>query len=189
MLRRDARRGELPRERGAADEQGDVDAGRAKVLGRHHHLLGRLHQEPRQSNGVGLVLVAGGDERLGRDLDAEVDDAVAVVGQDDLDQVLADVVDVALHRGQDERATRRRLGLLHERLEVGHRGLHRLGRLEDFGDDELVVVEEPADLVHALHERAVDDVERRGVTPLLLQVVDEAVAAALDDVAGQPLVK
>ena len=41
------------------------------------------------------------DDRL---LDAEVDDRVAVVGQDDVDEVLADVVDVALDRGQHDRA-------------------------------------------------------------------------------------
>ena len=41
------------------------------------------------------------DDRL---LDAEVDDLVAVVGQDDVDQVLADVVHVALHGGQHDAA-------------------------------------------------------------------------------------
>ncbi len=52
------------------------------------------------------------------------------------------------------------LGLLHVRLEVADRGLHRLGRLQHLGDDHLVGVEEPADLVHAGHQRAVDDLER-----------------------------
>ena len=40
----------------------------------------------------------------GGDLDAEVDHVVAVVAEDDLDQVLADVVDVALDRGQQDLA-------------------------------------------------------------------------------------
>ena len=70
-----------------------------------------------------------------------------------------------------------------------HGGLHRLRRLEDLGHDELVVVEQPSDLVHAPHQRAVDDVERRGFLELRVQVVDQPVAAALDDVAGQPLVE
>ena len=60
-------------------------------------------------------------------LDAEVDDGVAVVGQDDVDEVLADVVDVALDRGQHDRALALLVGLLHVRLEVGDRGLHDLG--------------------------------------------------------------
>ena len=55
----------------------------------------------------------------------------------------------------------RRVGGLHELLEVGDRGLHGLGGLEHLGDDEFVGVEEPADLGHPDHQRAVDDVERR----------------------------
>ena len=41
---------------------------------------------------------------------------VAVVAQDDLDQVLADIVHVALHGGEHDLAARRRVGLLHELL-------------------------------------------------------------------------
>ena len=133
--------------------------------------------------------VVRSDQLLRRHLDPEVDDPVPVVRQDDLDEVLADVVHVALHGGEHDRAPGRRLGLLHEPLEVRDRGLHRLRGLEHLGDDELVVVEEPADLVHAAHERAVDDVERRGLLELRVQVVDEAVAAAVDDVAREPLVE
>ena len=51
--------------------------------------------------------------------------------------------------------------LLHVRLEVRDRGLHRLGDLQHLGDDHLVGVEQAADLVHAGHQRAVDDLERR----------------------------
>ena len=44
----------------------------------------------------GPMLAERLDQFLGRHLDAEIDDAVAVVAENDLDQVLADVVDVAL---------------------------------------------------------------------------------------------
>ena len=44
------------------------------------------------------------EDRRDRLLDAEVDHRVAVVGQDDVDEVLADVVHVALDRGQHDRA-------------------------------------------------------------------------------------
>ena len=97
----------------------------------------------------GLMLAVRLDQHFRRHLDAEVDDLVAVVGQDDLDQVLADIVHVALHRGQDDLAARRRVGLLHELFEVVDGGLHRLGRLQHFGHDQLVVVEQPADFGHA----------------------------------------
>jgi hypothetical protein len=41
------------------------------------------------------VLLGGGDDVGDRLLDAEVDHGVAVVGEDDVDEVLADVVHVA----------------------------------------------------------------------------------------------
>jgi hypothetical protein len=55
---------------------------------------------------------------------------VAVVGQDDVHEVFADVVDIALDRRDDDRALRLALGLLHESLQVRHRHLHDLGALE-----------------------------------------------------------
>ena len=45
-----------------------------------------------------------GDHVGQRHLDAEIDHPIAVIGQDDVDQVLADVVHVALHRGQHDGA-------------------------------------------------------------------------------------
>ena len=68
-------------------------------------------------------------DRRDRLLDAQVDHGVAVVGQDDVHEVLADVVHVALDRGEHDRALALPLGLLHVRLEVRDRRLHHLGRL------------------------------------------------------------
>ena len=70
-------------------------------------------------------------------------------------------MDIALDGGEHDLAARGGVGLLHELLEVGDGGLHGLGRLQHLGHDQLVVVEQPADLRHAGHQRAVDDVERR----------------------------
>ena len=56
----------------------------------------------------GLCSWYGLDQLLGRHLDAEVHDPVAVVLEDDLDEVLADVVDVALHGGEHDGAARAR---------------------------------------------------------------------------------
>jgi len=189
VLGRDPGGGELLGERRAADEERDLDGRDAQVLRRHHHLLRGLHEQAGETECVGLVGVVRRDQILGRHLDAQVDHAVSVVREDDLDQVLADVVDIAFDGGQHDRTPRGRLGLFHEPLEVGDGGLHRLRRLEDFGDDELVVVEQPPDLVHAPHQRAIDDLERARLAELRVQVVDQAVAAALDDVARESLVE
>ncbi len=129
------------------------------------------------------------DEFLGRHLDAEIDDAVAVVAENNLDQVLADVVNVALDRRENNFALGRALGLLHVRFEMRDRGLHRLGRLQNFGDDHLVGVEQAPDLVHPLHQRAVDDFERAARRQRLVEVLDQAVLGALEDVAREAVVE
>ena len=75
-------------------------------------------------------------------------------------------------------------------LEVIDRGLHGFGRLQHLGDDQLVVVEQPSDLRHAGHQRAVDDVERRGAFgTLAVEIVDQAFLRAFDDVIGQALIE
>ena len=59
-----------------------------------------------KADGIGLVLAERLDQLIGGHLDPEVDHVVAVVAEDDLDQILADVVDVALDRGQHDLAAR-----------------------------------------------------------------------------------
>ena len=129
------------------------------------------------------------DQGFGRDLDAQVDHPIAVVGQDDLDKILADVVHVTLDRGQDDGALVHPVHLLHERFQVLDRGLHGLGALQHLGHDEFVVVEQPTDFVHAGHERAVDDIQCGPLGQRRVQVVGQAVLGALDDEAGQPFVQ
>ena len=59
-------------------------------------------------------------------LDAEIDDLVAVVRQNNIDEVLADVVHVAFHRSQHHHTFRGRAAFLfHEGLEETHRRFHR----------------------------------------------------------------
>ena len=99
-------------------------------------------------------------------------------------------MDVPLHGGEHHLAPNGGGGLLHELLEVRHGGLHRLGRLQHLGHDQLVVVEQPAYLRHAGHQRPVDDVERRSAfLALAVQVRDETVPRAFDDVIRQPLIE
>ena len=172
VFRGDAGGGELFRERRAADEQGNLDARGLEILRGHDHLLRGLDEQSRQAEGVRLVGVIRGDEVFRRHFDTEVDHAVAVVAEDDLDEVLADVVDVTLHGGQHHHAARGGLRLLHVRLEVRDRRLHRLRRLQHLGDDQLVVVKQPPDLGHPRHQRSIDNIERRrslGALPLQIR--------------------
>jgi len=57
-------------------------------------------------------------------LDAEIDHLVAVVGEDDVDEVLADVVHVPLDRGQDDNAFLLPLDFFHMGFEMGDCGFH-----------------------------------------------------------------
>ena len=136
---------------------------------------------------VGVVLLGRLEDRLDRDLLAEVDDRVAVVREDRVDERLADVVHVAEHGREHDRALRVALELVEVLLELGDRALHDLGALQDERQDELAGAELVADL---LHRRQQDLVEHRDRADLLDRGVDlvlDAVALAAQDVEVQRL--
>ena len=92
-------------EGGAAEQHRDLGqpAG-VELLEVVAHDQRALDQQAAHADGVGLDLLGLLDHLGDRDLDAEVVHLVAVVGEDDVDQVLADVVHVALDRGQHDAA-------------------------------------------------------------------------------------
>src|SRR5216683_5088933 len=99
-------------------------------------------------------------------------------------------MNVALYGGQDDAAALGGVRFFHELFEMTDRGLHRFSGLQNFRDDELVGIKEAANFSHAGHERTVDDVERRDAfSALAVEVGDEAVAGAFDDVAGEVLIE
>ena len=147
----------------------------------------RLDQQARHADRVGVALLRGIEDVLQRLLDAEIDDLVAVVGEDDVDEVLADVVHVALHRGEDDEAALRPVDLFHVGLEKGRRRLHHLGRAQHEGELHLAGAEEIADHLHAVEQENVDDVERLVAFERQQQIVLEAGAVAVDDALRQPL--
>ena len=147
-----------------------------------------LHEQPAHPDRVGLHLLRLVDERLQRLLDPDVVDLVAVVREDDVDEVLADVVDVALDGADHEDALAAGVGLLHVRLEERDRGLHRLGALQHERQLHLAPAEEVTDHLHAFEQHVVDD--RQRLAPAgegFVELVGEAVALAVDDALLQPL--
>ena len=136
------------------------------------------------------MFVAGANQFLRRDFDAEIHDFIAIVRQDDLDEIFADVVNVAFDGGENDPAARGRFRFFHEALEMIDGFLHCFGGLQYFGDDQLVVIEKPADFAHARHQRPIDDIERsRAFAALALEIGNQAVLAALDDVIREALVE
>ena len=96
------------------------------------------------------------EDRVHRHLLAEVEHGVAVVGEDRVDQRLADVVHVAVHGGEHDAALGVALGSLEELLEVLDRLLHHLGGLEHERQDQLAGAELVADLLHRGEQHVVE---------------------------------
>src|SRR5262245_27374701 len=177
--------GAVQRRTAADDRRGD--AALAHQFEVHLHHVGRLDQQTAHADRVGALGARRLEDPLDRHLDAEVDDAVAVVADDDVDEVLADVVHVAAHGGDHERALLLALDALHELLQVVDRGLHRLGTLQHERQLHLAAAEQVADDLHAVEQDLVDDLQRPVALQRLVEVLLDADLVAVDDAPLQPL--
>ena len=83
----------------------------------------------------------GGQELVGVGVDAQVEDLEAGALEHHPDEVLADVVDVALDGADDDLADRLGAGLGQQRPQDGHAGLHRVGGEQDLGHEQDAVAE------------------------------------------------
>jgi hypothetical protein len=156
------------------------------------HLVERGSNETAETDDVDVALLRGGENFLAGDHDAEIDDLVVITREDDPDDVLADVVDIPLDRGEEDLA----LGLLvaaapflllHVRQEIGDRFFHDAGAFDHLGQKHFAVAEEIPDDAHAFHQRAFDDFERGGVLPAgFLGVEVDEIDDALDQRVGEP---
>ena len=147
-------------EGGAAANHRVFELLRLKVLNDILHLQRGLDQQSAEADNICLVFAGGSDDGVRRLLDAEIYDLVAVVAEDDVDQVLADIVDVTLHGGEDVRSLLRTSGLFHLRLKIGDGLLHHSGRVEHRRQLHLARTKEFADGLHAIEQHGIDHVER-----------------------------
>ena len=190
---------------GSADEQRQLEALALHLVGDVDHLVERWGDEAAEADHVGLLGLGALEDFFAGDHDAEVDDFVVVAGEDDADDVLADVVDVAFDGGEEDLALR--LDDLaggghggffgfHEGREVGDGLLHDAGGFDHLREEHFAGAEEVADDAHAVHERAFDDEQRAaqldaGFFGVDLDVgvdaFDERVREALFDGAVAPL--
>jgi hypothetical protein len=121
--------------------------------------------------------------------DAQIDDLVVVTAKHHADDVLANVVHVALHGREQDLALSGPSGLFvfHERLEMRDGLLHDPGALHDLRQEHFAGAEEIADHRHPVHQRAFDDVQRAWVLqPGLLGVFDYEVDHAVDQRVREP---
>ena len=75
------------------------------------------------------------------------------------------------------------------RFEVPDGCLHRLCTEENFGHDQLVVVEEAAHLGHPIHEWTIDDIQRCVVLQGFVQIIEQPILRALDDIDREALLQ
>ena len=126
------------------------------------HLQCGLYEQTAQSDSVGTMFFRGSDDDVACLLDSEIDHFVTVVRQNDVDQVLADIVDITLHGGENDRAFLLRAGLLlHLGLEIGDRGFHHPSGVEHGRQLHLARAEQVTDRLHAVQQHGVNQVERR----------------------------
>ena len=131
------------------------------------HLVERRRDQAGEADDVDLLGARDVEDLLARHHDAEVDHLEIVALEHDADDVLADVVDVALDGRHQDAAGGRRVDeaefdllLLHVGHQPGDGLLHHAGRLHHLRQEHLAGAEEVADLVHAGHQRPFDHVQR-----------------------------
>src|SRR5262245_42003765 len=159
------------------------------------HVRHRRREQRAHAKDVGLVLLERGDELVGVRVDPEVDDLEPGTLEHHPDEVLADVVDVALDGPDHDLADGLRAGLGEQRPENLHAGLHRVRREQDLRHEQDAVPEVDPDDLHARDERVVEDLGRAEAAPqqdlrplddLVLHPVVEIVVHLLDElVVGQ----
>ena len=135
----------------------------ARLLQRLHgrpHLQHRGGEQGRQPDDVRAVVGDRGHEPLGRHVRAEVDHLEPAALEQRHDEVLPDVVHVALHRADGDAPGRGGLGAGQQRGDDRLRRLERARGDEQLGHEELPALEEAPGFVHRRDERLVD--QRRG---------------------------
>ena len=170
----------------AADEERYPEVAPFHFGSHARHLVKRRRDQPRQSDEVGVHLDRCVENRLRWRHDAEVGHVEVVASQHDADDVLADIVHVALDGGHDDLALAARvpavgrLRRVDERSEVSDGLFHHAGALDDLGQEHLSRSEQVADDVHTVHQRSLDDIDGTGGFP-------SSQFRVFDDMAGDPL--
>jgi len=172
----------------ATNQERHAQAALLHLLRDSDHLVQRGRDEARQPDDVSFLRNRRVQDLLHGHHDANVHHSEVVAAQHDGHNVLADVVHVALHRGDQKRARVRALCagaaqpllLLHEGHQVAHRLLHHARALDYLRQEHLARAEKVAHDVHRIHQRALDDVQRLLVQPAGARLLRVAHAELVD---------
>ncbi len=159
------------------------------------HFVQAGRDQTAQSDHIDVVLFCFFENFLAGDHHAQVDDFVVVALQHDADDVLADVVDVALD-GRDQEFASRGGALnarspflfFHERFQIGDRLLHHASRFDDLRQKHFALTEQIADDLHAVHQRTFDDLQAAiKVLTRFLGIFDDVLVDTFDQGVLHPL--
>ena len=89
-----------------------------------NHLVEGWRDETGEADDVTIFFLRGGEDFFAGNHHAHVDDFVIIAGQNDANDVFADIVDIAFHRGHENAALRAGIRIrgalgFHERGEPG----------------------------------------------------------------------
>ena len=152
----------------APDQQRDLQPLTFHLDGEVDHLVQGRGDQAGEPDDVGVVFFGRVDDLLRGHHHTEIDHFKVVALQHNSDDILADVVDIALDRRHDDRAVGvlgcRGAGLRLLRLDVGQQVgdslLHHPGRLHHLRQEHFPGAEEVTDDIHAIHQRALDHLDR-----------------------------
>ncbi len=154
----------LPIDRRAADDNRELQPTALKLLHTQRHLLGRTDQQRAQADSVGVDFNRLFDDCVERHLLTQIVDGVAIVRQNGVDQIFADIVYIAVDRRQHDLALGRACLLVEVLLQVAHRLFHDLGGLQHERQDQLTRAKLIADFLHCRQQHVVQD-RNRGNAP------------------------
>ena len=106
----------------SADKQRQLEVLALHLLGDMHHLVERRCDEAAEADHVRFLCFGALENLLAGNHDAQIDDVVVVAGEHHADDVLADIVNIAFDRRENDLALR--LDHLAGRNPFGFLGLH-----------------------------------------------------------------
>ena len=144
------------------------------------HLLGSGNKQGRQTNCGGIGFHGFSDDRFSRDLLAEVNDGIAVVRKNRLDEILANIMHIAVDGGDDDGSLGDAFHFLKIILEVRNGLLHRFSGLQHEGQDQFTRAELVTDFFHGGEQDVVQSMNSRFMPGREIAAINDLINICFD---------
>ena len=81
----------------AAEDDGDADTSIVEYIQVLFHECRRLHKQTTHGNAIGFMLLISINDRINGLFNAKINDFVAVVGEDNINEIFTNIVNIASH--------------------------------------------------------------------------------------------